>query len=301
MGPSATSLPTVLRAWIDFRSRSWTSPRTATNRKIMVRGWITVLGEDFDVRTISPLDVQRLFLARDNGQRSGATLNGERESLSGFLGWLRDMGIIEANPLSRAAWTVFDPDRKRSPRSRVHVKVTSSIVEQVLDLSLLKYHRILLFIFLTGVRLGEAFTALWRWVETDPRDPASRILRIPGPKRKPRQECIVILSDAAVRILGRPGLPDERIFPEIKTKISVQKTLERIGRKLGIAHLGAHQFRRSLATHLLNSGIPLPAVSHQLGWRSPPREVLELLRESYYLGMEGAEVRRITDRLWPAK
>lgn len=301
MGVPNISLFASLRAWIEFRSRTWTCPKTRINHDFMVRGWLAVLGEETILRDIEPMDVQRLFLARDNGQRSGSWLNAERESLSGFFAWAIGMGLVDKSPLSASSWPRLDPERKRSAKSRVHVRVTPGIVERILDLALVRYHRIILFIFLTGIRLGEAFEALWKWIEEDPCDPTARILRVPGPNRKPRQETIVILSAAALRVLGKPGLPENRIFAEVGSKIAVQKTLERIGRKIGVEHLSAHQFRRSLATHLLNSGLPLPAVSHQLGWRSPPREVLEFLRESYYLGAEGDEVRQATDRLWKRK
>ena len=298
MDHPALSLLVSLEKWLEYRSRSW-SHGTEANHRAMARSWANNIGSDILLKSINRINIQQLYLQEDNGTRSGSYLNEERRALRSFFTWAMDMGILEESPVTRASWPVLDPEKKRSSRSRVPVRVTRGILEQILDLALLRYHRLFAFLFLVGTRIGETLALRWRSVEEDPRDPLQWILRVPGPSRKTRHECVVILSPAVRKILGKRGQPDERVFVEAPTsRDTVRSALERIGRKLGIPHLGSHQFRRSLATSLLNAGLPLPALQQQMGWRSPPREVLELLRQSYYLGSDTEQVRRITDSLW---
>lgn len=299
MGPPTLSLQEALNSWIDYRSRFWSSEGTRYDYALKVRGWIEFLGASTSIENISRVTIQKLFLHRDNGLRSGSWLNEERKSLSSFFKWAVDLGLIAENPVTRAAWPSFDPEKKRSDRSRVKMRFTPRLLDQVLDLSPLRYHRILPFISITGIRVSEALRARVRWLEPDPRNPACWIMRIPGGDRKMRRGSLVILSAHAISILGRAihGDPGDLLFPEAPKASAIRKNFEKVGKILGIRHLGCHQLRRTYSTDLLNAGVPLPAVCNQLGWTSAPREVLELVRNHYYLGADGDQIRRVTDRL----
>lgn len=291
---SPVTLSQALLAWLEFRSRFWTAAGTKANYQLAIRHWLSVLGEDAFLQDISPVDVQRLFLAEDNGKRSGAWVDKSRDMLHQFFAWAVGLRLIAENPVTIAAWP--RAKGKRSDRSRIPVRITSALLEQIVDITKIRYHRLWHLLYLTGVHVGTLLRGRRKWMVEDPK--FGWLLQIPGAARKTRRACVVVLCSRAVEILGTKGDPEDLLFPEAPRSTStVRQALYRAGRKLGIARLSLHNFRKSYSTALLNSGVPLPAVCNQLGWASAPREALELVQEHYYLGLEADAMRRATDKL----
>jgi integrase len=286
-------------SWLDFRARGWTGDRTAHTFRGMVGPWITVLG-DLPMDAIGPVEIQRLYLERDDPVRgrSPHTLNAEKTNLSAFFSWAMGLGMCKASPITRHSWPRKDV-HKPGKRSRRHVSIDPKLLRKILDLAPLRYHRFLVFLFLLGLRIGEGLAARWSWVLADPRHPGNWVLSVPGYARKQRRGYIAPISERCMSYLGKRGPEDEAIFPEAPTASGVRQMLTAIGKKLGLPGLAPHQFRRSCATQLVNSGMPLPAVQAVMGWRTPPQEFLDMLQDSYYLGLEGDRAREIQDRLGP--
>lgn len=296
--PESFTFATAVEKWLQFRARSWSAGSERLYR-LRARGWIIILGEE-PLGVVGPLDVQRLYLARDNGHRSASWLNQERRALRGFFEWARGLALVRENPVTPSSWPRKSSEW-RSNRSRVFVYIDPEMLQRILDLAPLRYHRILLFLYLTALRVGEAMCARWNWVEPDPRDPDGSVLRIPAAVRKQRRGYCVPLGRRALEVLGRRGEPGDRIFAEAPSASAIRQMLLRIGRRIGIERLSPHQFRRSAATALVNSGMPLPAVQRFVGWKASPREWMEMLDEHYYLGLDGPEARAIQDRLHPRR
>jgi integrase len=291
------SLAEALRDWLEAQSRNWTSPRTRRNFEVMLEAWLAVLDGGLPLAEIGPLEVQKVYLARDNGNRSGAWIDKERATLHAFFNRSIGLGLIEKNPVTKASWPRKGRKGARSKRSRIHILITPEILQRILGVAPFKYASSIVFLYFTGLRLGEFIAARWSWVVPDPQELGSWLLRVPGANRKTRQDCVIILGRRAVEVLGPRGAPDDLLFPEITSGAAYEKMLQTAGEQIGIERLGPHQFRRSCATNLLNQGMPLPQVTRQMGWTQAPREVLEMLRDSYYLGLAGREVRRIADSI----
>lgn len=289
------SMRSALLLWLESRSRSWTTEKTGRNYRLMLEAWVPFLG-GHDLRTIKPVDVHALYLLRDNGRRSAAWLNKERDTLHAFFTWAIGLDLLDGNPVTSASWP-----RKKGEGKRKFLLIDPGMLEQIIDLLPIRYHRLLVFMYLTALRISEALAATWRWVIMDPRDSSAWILRVPARSTKTRREYTVPLSERAMGILGQRHEDDEHLFAEIRSAHSVRGALQRVGRKLGIEHLSPHQFRRSCATNLANEGMPLPAVQRYVGWKSAPKAWLEMFEHSYYLGQEGSKARSMQERLWPRK
>lgn len=253
------------------------------------------------MRAIGPMEVQRIYLSRDDpaAGRSPVTLNKERDMLRAFFNWAIGMQIIERNPLTREAWPRKDP-KKKGPRSRVHVAIDRPLLDRIIDRAPIRYHRLFLFLFVVGLRISECLAARWIWVQRDPRDPEQWILIVPD-AIKQRRGYEIPLGPTCMQILGPRKGDDERIFAEAPSQSAVKRMLNRIGNRLGIKGLSSHQFRRSCSTGLFNAGMPLPEVQAFMGWRTPPQRWLEELRDSYYLGLGSKRAREIQDRLYPPR
>jgi len=298
-GPLGLSVREAGTSWLAMRSRGWTSPETGRLRRRWLDAWTAVLG-NLPVSRLGPLDVQRLYLARDDPERkpSPISLNRERTEFRAFLKWAIAMGLLASSPLTQASWPRRD-ERIKGPRSRKHVEVAPDLLERILDLAPPRYHRLLSFLFLVGCRISEALSARWRWVVPDPRDPECWMLVVPDEKVKTRHGYVVPLGRRCMAVLGSRRGDDDLLFPEAPTAGGVRAELARVGRHLGIDGLGAHQFRRSCATGLIQAGMPLPEVQAVMGWRSPPKDFLDMLRDSYYLRLASSKMREYQDKLRP--
>lgn len=288
----------VVGAWIELRSHGWTSPRTRVNFELLARQWNSVLG-DCPFADIQPVNIQQLFVSIDNGTRSGAWTNKSRAHLHALFAWAIRLRLYAGeNPVSRDSWPKKNERKSKSKRSRAYTNVDAALLQKLLDLVPLRMHRLLIFLWLVGIRIGEGLSAVWSQVRPDPRDPNAWLFVVPDNAVKQRRGYAIPLCAPAVAVLGRRGEPEERIFKEAPGEDWIRHAVERAGEKLGV-RLSPHQLRRSCATSLLNEGVALPAVLRLLGWRTPPKEWLEELSDSYYLGLDSAEARRIGARRWP--
>lgn len=287
----------VVETWLEFRGHSWTSDGTRRNFELLARHWNSILG-DCCFTDLRPVDIQRVFLALDTGQRSGAWVNKARGELHALFSWAIRLHLYDGeNPVSRDSWPRKNERKCRSLRSRVYTLIDAAMLQKILDIVPIRIHRLLIFMWLVGLRISEALESQWHWVRPDPRDPDGWLFVVPDDSIKQRRGYLVPLCRPAFVVLGERGPAQERIFKECPSKSSIRHSLQRAGRHLGV-RLSPHQFRRSCATSLLNEGVALPAVLRLLGWRTPPKEWLEDLSDSYYLGIDSAEARRVGARRW---
>jgi integrase len=159
-----------------------------------------------------------------------------------------------------------------------------------------RYERFLLFLAGTGCRWGEATALTWGSIDYDANPPTVRIERawkraprggkvLKQPKSQ-RSRRTISLSPDVVHALGRPGDPDELVFPS-RTGNAISHAsfrsnvwLPLIARardravcaEAGVKPLrkspNIHDLRHTHASWLIASGVPLPFVQARLGHES---------------------------------
>jgi excisionase family DNA binding protein len=206
-----------------------------------------------------------LFMAAKGKQYSKNTLRELRSSLSRVLSWAAANNWIEKNPVEgiklphgtgrKITRTVLTPEQ---------VTAIAGKLEE-------PYSTLVLFLAVTGLRVGEAVGIQWSDFQDD-------VLKVQ--RRIYEGQADTVKTESAKRSLPIPASLMERlqkldrvskwVFSSARgTPVNPGNALRRyiqpIAEKLGIALGGFHDFRHTLATGLINSGVSAKAVSSILG------------------------------------
>lgn len=201
----------------------------------------------------------RLWLAAEKERGiQDSTLEGSRQVLSSYFGWLHREGLIERNPMGNVG-TIKVPKKLKKTYSGVDLEKLNQACECIRDRAILHFLRA------TGCRISE-MTGLNR----DAVNLAAGEVVVYG---KGGKERTVYMDDVAVMLLRKyleerndnseilfTGRRGERLRPG-----GVRIMLNKIGEAAGVEHVHPHKFRRTLATEMSRRGIPLQEVANILG------------------------------------
>jgi len=214
------------------------------------------------ISTIGRYEVER-FLAEQAKTYSRNTLRGMRVSLGRVLSWAVECGWLEANPCSgvrlprageRIIRTVFKPDQVVAIAQRLHEP----------------YATLVLFLAVTGLRIGEAIEIKWSdfdgdvirisrriyegKADTTKTEGSNRSLPIPAPLLKRMRS-----------LGGQDWVFRSRENTPINPGNALKRYVRSVAEALGIALGGWHDVRHTLTTGLLRSGVSPKVVSEILG------------------------------------
>ena len=201
-----------------------------------------------------------ISMYKQNRKVSGAYLDSIRLVFSSFFGWLSNKGYIGKNPAS-ALDPIKAEKRIKKPLSDIELEKIRRKCETERDLALIE------FLYSTGVRVSE-LTALNRQdINFDSMD-----VIVYGKGSKERETYLTAASCMHLKeYLDSRTDDNEALFVSIKepherlTVSGVEEILRRIGRKTGIKKVHPHRFRRTMATNILNKGMPIEEVKELLG------------------------------------
>lgn len=282
----------ALERWKAFKAPSW-----CRGRRWMIEmfstAWRAVLG-GMELGRVRPLDVQRVYLARDNG-RAATTLNDERRTFKAFWSWAVDLELVDRSPVVPAAWP-----RKHGPRCRVYIWLTPEQEARLLEAfagrpRLRQYPAIVRFAIRTGLRAGELRALVWGWIVPGE---GGWMLAIPGRFRKSRAPLTVPLSAAALEAIGRRGAPGEKVFPRFpRNNTTLQTVMANAARRAGlpphvVEHISMHQLRRTFAMRLRRSGLATREIAALGGWASE-----EVVDNHYTCALSETEARALLNRI----
>ncbi len=191
---------------------------------------------------------------------SGAYLDNIRLVFSSFFGWLNNKGYISRNPAAG-----LDPikteKRIKKPLSDIELEKLRRKCRLERDLALIE------FLYSTGVRVSE-LTALNRQdINFDSMD-----VVVYGKGAKERETYLTAASCMHLKeYLDSRTDDNEALFVGLKsphrrlTVAGVEEILRRLGRQTGIEKVHPHRFRRTMATNILNKGMPVEEVRDVLG------------------------------------
>lgn len=187
-----------------------------------------------------------------------STLEGYRQVLSSYFGWLFREGLIEKNPIVNIG-VIKVPKKLKKTYSRADIEKLTRECKTVRDQAIVH------FLASTGCRISE-MTGLNR----DAVNLAAGEVVVYG---KGGKERTVYMDDVAVMLLRKyleerndnseilfTGRRGERLRPG-----GVRIMLNKIGEAAGVEHVHPHKFRRTLATEMSRRGIPLQEVANILG------------------------------------
>lgn len=191
---------------------------------------------------------------------SGVYLDNIRLVFSSFFGWLNNKGYIGKNPAAG-----LDPikteKRIKKPLSDTELEMLRRKCRIERDISLIE------FLYSTGVRVSELVALDRQDIDFD----GMKVV-VYGKGAKERETyltasaCMHLKEYLDSRADGNEALfvglkaPHERL-----TVSGVEEILRKLGRSTGIKKVHPHRFRRTMATNILNKGMPIEEVKEILG------------------------------------
>lgn len=186
------------------------------------------------------------------------TLEGNRYVFTSFFGWAWKEELIPKNPTVNLA-PIKQQKVIRKPYSSVEMEKLKANAANTRDLALIS------FLVSTGCRISEVCAS--NVLDIDFR---SRSVKVLG---KGNKERVVYLDDVCVMYLERyfqeRNDDKEALFlgkgTDRMTPHGVRAMLKRIEARSGVENVHPHRFRRTLATNLINHGMPIQEVAAVLG------------------------------------
>lgn len=203
-----------------------------------------------------------MYISMYKKQRSvsGGYLDNIRLVFSSFFGWLNNKGYINKNPAAG-----LDPikteKRIKKPLSDTELEVLRRRCRLERDIALVE------FLYSTGVRVSELIALNRQDVDLNNMDAV-----VYGKGAKERETFLTAASCMHLKeYLDSRTDDNEALFVSLKapherlTVSGVEEILRRLGRITGIDKVHPHRFRRTMATNILNKGMPIEEVKEILG------------------------------------
>lgn len=213
-------------------------------------------------------DIERyLVYFKNNRNVSNVTINNTRRNLSSFYNYLECEEFITSNPVKKIQPLKQIKTVKRA-FNEIEVDKLRNIDKSKLGTRALREHAIVDTLVTTGIRVSE----LCSLNKSDLKDDHTAIVFGKGQKER-----IIYFSDlswASVQeYLKSRDDDNEALFVTTKkvdgkyhrvNRKLVECSIRDMGRDLGI-HAYPHKFRRTVASRLINKGVPIQSVQQVLG------------------------------------
>lgn len=256
------SQPDLLQQFIAAKRVEGCSDKTLHYYESTIRNMLTALHKE--VCHISTEDL-RIYLDtyQQRGTVSKVTMDNVRRILSSFFSWLEDEDYIVKSPVRRIH-KVKTGKTVKETYSDESLELMRDYCETTRDLAMIDL------LSSTGMRVGELVK-----LNRDDVDFENRECVVFGKGNKQRR----VYFDARTKIhlmryLKERTDSNEALFvtllrPHNRLQISgVEITLRKIGRRLNLAKVHPHKFRRTLATMAIDKGMPIEQVQQLLGHQS---------------------------------
>lgn len=245
----------ILKAFINAKVVEGRSDKTVNRYSYMLEKFINSVGIPAEKMTAEHI---RAFLVaeRERGL-SGRSLEGLRQIISSFFGWALKEGLIKKNPMGNIGAIKFKKEIKL-PFSELEMEKIKFGCEDERE------RAIIYFLEATGCRVGEVCA-----LKKDAIDFQSREVKVLG---KGNKERIVYISELAASIvkayLNKRTDDYDGLFVGQNgnlTPSGVRNILNGIEERSGVENVHPHRFRRTLATKLIDRGMPIQEVAFILG------------------------------------
>lgn len=210
------------------------------------------------IRNITVFHLRNYLMTRKDAGTSDRTLESMRSVYCSFFGWLFKEGLLPDNPCANLA-PIKCSKVVRLPYTPVELEKLKEACETTRDKALIA------FLLATGCRVSEVCG-----LDRDDIDFQKSECIVFGKGSKERK---VFMNDVTLMLLNRyfderkdrspalfVGRGSDRITPQ-----GVRNILCTVGNKAGVQNVHPHRFRRTLATNLIDHGMPIQEVAAILG------------------------------------
>ena len=201
----------------------------------------------------------RDYLAKEKARGiSDNTLKGLREIYSSYFNWLQRESLIERNPVVNLG-TIKVPKKKKELYSEVDLEKLKRNCTNSRDLA------IVLFLYATCCRIGEVVE-----LNRDQVIIENQKLVVHGKGDKERKVYFdTVTADALKQYMDERTDDCEALFiNRYKQRLSangIRCMLKELAKRAGVHHVHPHKFRRTKATAMARSGMPIQDVQAILG------------------------------------
>ena len=252
----------MLQAFVDSMHVQGRSEKTIERYKYIIGRFMKFT--KVQTRNINVYHIRNWIASEKARGIQDSTLEGNRQVLSSFFGWLHREGLIEKNPVVNIG-TIKSQKKQRKTYTSTDIERLYQGCELLQGREALRDKAIVHFLRSTGCRISE-MTSLNR----DAVDLKSLECVVHGKGNKDRT---VYMDEVAGLILNQylqsrkdlnpalfVGKGDKRLEAD-----GVRCMLKRLGKASGVEHVHPHKFRRTLATGLARHGMPIQEICSLLG------------------------------------
>lgn len=245
-----------LKAFLDAKRIEGRSDKTIERYNYIIRKMLENVG--IPTQRITTYHIRGYLMDLKEHGMMDSSIEGQRGIFSAYFGWLWKEGIIEKNPCANIN-TIKCKKEIRLPYSAEDIEKLKERCTNIRDKALI------CFLLSTGCRISELCG-----INRNDVDFVNGECTVLG---KGNKERTVYLDSVAVMLLKRYIITRNDISPALfigkgtsrMTPQGVRFMLKKLEEKAGVENVHPHRFRRTLATNLINRGMPIQEVAAILG------------------------------------
>ena len=246
----------MLESYEDSLKIQGRSAKTIARYKYEVRRFMDYT--KVPTRKVNVYHIRNYFSrAKERGIKE-STLEGNRQVLSAYFGWLTREGLIDKNPMINVG-TFKVPKKQRETFTEVDLQKMYDSCENLRDKLIIR------FLATTGCRVSEVVSMNRNMINLNDQE-----CLVHGKGNKER----LVYFDAVTAMmleeymLSRKDFEEPLFLSKNKKRLEaggIRCMLKQIGKASGVNHVHPHKFRRTLATDLARKGMPIQQIASILG------------------------------------
>jgi integrase len=272
------SVGSALEQWINKKRRTW-CPKVTEHVRRLAKGWVEGMGS-LAVSAVTVADVERIEMARDNGQRSGSALNQERTYLRQFFKWCVLNEWRTSDPTATWAYRSTEVKREYVTISREQEDALVAVAPPWLK----KFVRLAV---CTGLREGTVKQLTWGMLTPEGE------LVIPRGIMKTRRDHRMPLAQRALAELGERQPAECPLIPGMPIGTVVYRDFKKYGARAGLPpEASPHDLKRTWVARMMKAGVPLDQTMALGGYKT-----MGIILKHYFAPVPTEEARAILEKV----
>ena len=248
--------PDIMEGYLDAKAIEGRAKSTIERYRYVLTKALEHIG--LPERKITVHHLRAYLMSERQRGISDGTLEGIRSAFSAYFDWLHKEALISKNPCTNLG-TIKGPKVMRLPYSDVEIERLKEACGEIRDKA------IICFLLATGCRISEVVALDRNDVDMQRmcckvlgKGSKERVVYIDNVTRMHLRKYLAARTDLSPALFAGKG--SERMTPG-----GVRKMLKTVGEIAHVENVHPHRFRRTLATNLINRGMPIQEVARVLG------------------------------------